>query len=403
MITRKLTLTFVLLSSVSMAASADVQWVPFLNAEIYGGYSKFAGDNVSGPNGSVLFVPGVRLGDKFSLLPTMSYAYQKTRDVKELAGGGFLTQQSQDMSGSLKGIYAVTQNWRAKAYASYRQELLKETSDEKWGSGLFDNDKIAGGIEAEKLGERWRSIRVGADYYRTTFGNFESLSSQQFGAEINSGKDVLDFRALDATAGADLSIGPKAVLSGYLLESNRNFPDQKIVKLDGTYSNDLRKDTYLYASLGYRHQLPTLALFKMGVESLAGLDATYLWQDSNQNNYDASQTKFNKNYYDYSQVGLGPLVNFRFKEKLTLGFSYLYEMRSYADRPSQNADGTYKSKTISTNTSTFRISTGYPIVKGLSAQIQVALQHATSNMDYETVYRYNYSSSNIFGGLSYQF
>ncbi len=403
MLTRKISLTLALLSSVSMSVSADVQWAPFLNAEIYGGYSKFAGDNVSGPNGSLLFVPGVRLGEKTSLLPTISYAYQKTRDVKELAGGGFLTQQSQDMSGSLKGIYAVTSKWRAKAYASYRQELLKETSDEKWGSGLFDNDKMAGGIEAERVGERLRSVRFGADYYQTKFKNFESLSSSQFGAEINSGKDVLDFNAIDATAGMDLSMGPKALLSGYLLESNRNFPDQKIVKLDGTYSNDLRKDMYLYASLGYRRQLPTMAMFNMGIESLAGVDATYLWQDSNQNNYDASQTKFNRNYYDYSQVGLGPMMNFRFKEKLTLGLSYLYEMRSYADRPSQNADGTYKSKTISTNTSTFRVSTGYPIVKGLSAQVQFALQHATSNMDYETVYRYNYSSSSIFGGLSYQF
>jgi hypothetical protein len=102
-------------------------------------------------------------------------------------------------------------------------------------------------------------------------------------------------------------------------------------------------------------------------------------------------------------VGVGPLMNFRFKEKMTLGLSYLYEMRSYADRPAQNADGSYKSKTISSNTNTFRLSVGYPIVKGLSAQIQYAMQHATSNMDYETVYRYNYSSTNIFGGLSYQF
>ena len=55
------------------------------------------------------------------------------------------------------------------------------------------------------------------------------------------------------------------------------------------------------------------------------------------------------------------------------------------------------------HTNTFRVSVGYPLFKGLSLQLQYAGQHADSNMRYEQVYRYNYSSSHYLGGLSYEF
>lgn len=398
--------SFLLASSLVSPALAEVQWAPYLNLEAYGGQSIFSGDSVDGFNGNLVFVPGLRMGESFSLLPSLAVGYRQTRDVQELAGGGFLTQEQQTRSGTLKGIYVMAPGWKAKAYGGYRQELVKETSDEKWGDGLFDYNKTSFGLEVEREGTRWRSLRIGADYYTTAFPNFQSLASKQFGLEIssaiNSGKDVLDFNALDGSLAADLSLGQKSLLSSYVLASNRDFSDQKIVKRDGTYSNDTRKDLFLFASLGYRRQLPTVSLFNLGVESLAGLDLSYAALDSDQNNYDASRTKFNENYYDYGELSVGPRLNLRFKEKLSLGLAYQFSTRDYADRPVQAGDGTYKTDAISTDVTTFRASLGYPIVKGLSLQLIGAWQNSDSNMEYETVYRYNFSSSNYFLGLSYQ-
>jgi outer membrane protein assembly factor BamA len=140
----------------------------------------------------------------------------------------------------------------------------------------------------------------------------------------------------------------------------------------------------------------------MGVESLAGVDLSYAMLNSNQSNYDAKRTKFNENYYDYSEWGIGPRLNTRFKEKLGLGLSYLYSRRDYAKRPVQNGDGSYTTDKISTNVTTFRTSISYPIIKGLAIEAQGAWQTSASNMKYETVYRYGYSSSNYFLGFSYQ-
>jgi hypothetical protein len=397
-------LTFLAVLSWSVSASG-AQWAPYLSLEAYGGQSFFSGADespVDGFNGNFVFVPGMRFGDKLSVLPGLAAGYRQTRDVVELAGGGFLTQEQQTRSGSLKGIYVLTPGWKGKLYTSYRQELVKETDDEAWGDGLFDYNKFAVGAELEREGARWKSLRLGLDHYTVKFPNFQSLASKQFGTEINAGGDVLDFRAFDVSLGVDRALGEKSLLSGYLLGSSRDFDDQRIVKRDGTYSSAIRQDTLVFLSLGYRRSLPAFSLLRLNVESLAGLDLSYARLDSDQNNYDASRTKFNENYYDYGEIGIGPRINFRFREKLGLGMAYMFSRRDYADRPVQNTDGTYTSETISNDVTTFRWSLSYPIVKGLAAQAQGAFQNSDSNMNYETVYRYNYSSSHYFFGLTYQ-
>lgn len=398
---KKITLAAGLIAAAGLAQARAADWAPYVNAELYGGRTHFSGSDVNGLNGSATFVPGFRLGDKMSILPSISYGYRRTRDVQEVAGGGFLTQQNMDVAAGLKGVYALGPAWRAKGYGSYKKELSKETADESWSNGLFNYNKTAGGVELERQGGAVKSLRFGLDYYLTKFPNFQSLASRQFGAEINAGKDVLDFRGLDASVGGDVALGPNAQLSAYFMASNRSFGDQHIVKKDGTFSSDLRKDLFTYVSAGLRRQLPPARLGNTSIESLAGLDVSYGRLDSNQNNYDAGQTKFNPNFYDYSEVGAGPRFNVRFREKLTAGVSWMWSRRAYGDRPVQASDGKYGSAAIASTVNTLRFSAGYPIMKSLSFQVIGAFQHAASNMDYESVYRYNYSSANYFAGLSY--
>jgi hypothetical protein len=383
-------------------AGAEMQWVPFLSAEFYGGRAAFSGDDVEGVNGSLLVAPGLKVNDRLSILPVASGAYRKTRDVQELAGGGFLTQETQERSLALKGIQSLGESWKGKAYVSYKQELVKETEDEDWNDGLFDYEKRSAGFEAEREGRRFRSLRFGLDYYVTRFPNFQSLSTREFGAEIETGRDVLDFNALDGSLGADVRIGPKSLVSGYALVSTRRFYDQAIVVRDGTFSVDKRRDAYGYLSAAYRRELPAVAVYRVNVESLAGVDVSYARLESDQNNYDAARTRFNPNFYDYGEIAAGPRLHFRFRQKLGLGLSFLYARRDYEDRPVQAADGTYRAGTIASDITTFRFTLSYPLLKGLDVRLQGAVQHADSNMDYETVYRYNYSSSHYFAGLSYQ-
>lgn len=398
--TRFLIIVFVL--GTAGAARAEVQWAPYFNAELTGGLTRFSGNDTNGMNGSVTYVPAAKLTNRLSLLPTLGASYRKARDVQELAGGGFLSQETGRGLAAVKAIYSLSPAWRGKAYTSYAKEYVKETTDEDWGDGLFDYDKLAFGVEMERAGSRWKSLRLGLDYYTTQFPNYQSLASRQYGQEINSGTDVLDFNAVDASFGWDVGLGESSLISGMVVVSQRDFSDQNIVKLDGTFSSDTRQDLFTFLSAGYRQQLPAWSLGPIQVEQLAGLDGAYALLNSDQNNYDAARTKFNVNYYDYDEVSAGPRYTMRINQKLTLGASFMYAYRAYADRPVQSSNGDYKADKINSQTTTLRLSASYPLWRGLSLALEGALQHADSNMDYETVYRYNFSASNVFAGLSYR-
>jgi hypothetical protein len=375
-----------------------VEWVPVLNAEVSGGHSRFSGDRLEGPNGSLLFVPGMRIGENFSLLPIFSADYQKARDVQELAGGGFLTVAQHSRGASLRAIQQVGP-LKLKGYGAFKQQLLKETKDEPWGEGLFDYDKTAVGLEVEGKTLLLESWRAGVDYYTTKFKNFQSLASQNAGAEVNAGEDVLDFSAVDVPLAADLAFGRQKV-ELKALTSVRSFPDQNVVHEDASFSGK-RSDTYLSASAGLTRILPKGSLWGE-LESAAGLDLGYSLLDSNQNSYDASALAFHPNFYSYGELSAGPRWQFRWRGWLTGSFSYLFANRDYADRPAQDAAGASLGEPINTRTQTFRWNLRFPIARGFSTRLAGALQHADSNMANEATYRYNYTSSHYFLGVAWE-
>lgn len=387
------------------AGESAFHWTPYFSAELYGGQSTFSGDSqspVSGPNGSLLFVPGFRLGPRLTILPSFSVNYRQTRDVQELIGGGFLTQKQSDQSAAVKALWALTDRWKFKGYGSFKQELVQESTDEKWGQGLFDYQKTAAGLELERSGMTVRSFRAGVDLYWVAFPNFDSLSAdaQQFGGEVNAGTHVLDYRSLDGTLSTDVLLSPRTAVSATLAASDRRFGDQNLVQVDGTYAGTLRHDLFLFSSAALRRQGPSREFRWATVDSVAGLDLSAAWLNSNQNNYDTSRTVFNNDYYDYVEWTAGPRVSLRFNQKLSVGLGAAWSRRRYGRRPVQDADGTYLSGNVTTTAWTYRVSLGYPLMEHLDAVLTGAYQDASSNMKYESVYRYNYSSASYFGGLS---
>jgi hypothetical protein len=130
------------------------------------------------------------------------------------------------------------------------------------------------------------------------------------------------------------------------------------------------------------------------------LDVSAAWLNSNQNNYDTTRTVFNNDYYDFEEWTAGPRLSLRFNQKLTVGLGASWSRRRYGRRPVQDADGTYLVGNVTTTSWTYRLSLSYPLLEHLDAVLTGAYQDASSNMKYESVYRYNYSSASYFGGLS---
>lgn len=372
-----------------------------MDLDLSGGYSRFSGARLEGPNGSILFVPSLKVGENLALLPILTADYQKSRDVQDLAGGGFITVAQQSRGASLKAIEAVGPV-KLKVYGAYKENLLKDAVDEPWGKGLFDYTKTAGGVEVEGKGplaavDAWRA---GLDTYVTKFPNFKSLASQQTGVEINSGTNVLNFTALEVPLGVDLASQNQRV-ELRALTSFRRFGDQNIISDDGTFSGDHRRDLYWSLTAGATRLLPKTSLGG-SLESAVGLDAGYDNLHSNQNSFDAAVLSFHSNFYSYSETSVGPRYRFRWRGWLTGGLSYVLAFRDYNGRPAQDLDGADRAHAIRTRTQTARLNLSVPVGAGFSAQLQAATQHADSNTAFETTYRYNYTSSNYFLGVTYE-
>lgn len=385
------------------ALRAEVEFQPVARLTLLGGQFFFEGEQTSfSGNGDWLVAPAVKFNDSWSLIPTVNGKYRRVREVQELVGGGFLTRETLENTAIVKGIYNAGERWKLKAKTTYKNQLLVESEDEKLGKGLYDNNKYSVGFEAERAGSRLKSLRFGVEPYAVRYLRYASLASgSQFGSEINSGANTLDFNAYDASVSADFALFEGTLLSAANLASYRPFTEQKRVTTSGLYTAEDRVDIYNQTSVGIYQVLPNW--LGENFQLMAGIETSYSFLDSNQHNYDASRTKFNEHYYDYYEYHAAPRLAARLFKKLDLGLSYDFGQRQYNQRPTQSSDGTYQSDKLRMNTHSLSYSAKYPLLLGISVVAQGVYRQSTSNMAYERTYRYNYIAQHYFAGLSWEY
>ncbi len=387
------------------SASAKPQITPIINLEVYGGQTRFNGDKGSFyGNGSWSLAPVLSFGDKTTLIPSYSGLIRRTVMVQELVGGSLLTQSEQDHNFNLTAIHRINNSpWKAKARIGFKRELIRESNDEGWGDGLFDNDKTVAGFEFEREGGKVRSFRTGLEYFYLRYPNFQSLASQEFGTEISGGKDVLDLDALDWLTSVDLLPSKKNIISLSFLLSPRYYRDAKVVEDTGLFSDKKRRDWYYWAAGNAQHLFNPASLFKTKFENTVGFYTSLALNKSNQNNMDAAQTQFNRDYYSYTEWAAGPRFNTKIADKWDVGFGYTFSQRLYANRPLQSKEGTYVSGKVNTEVQLYSFDLAYLLTKSFSINTSVAYQVAKSNQKYEKTYQYNYDSSHYFLGFSYSY
>src|SRR5580658_1170962 len=163
---------FLILSSVLCfcAPLRAVEVNPVVNAQLLGGQYFYNGaDHSFGAVASLLAAPYMKFNDQWSLVPLYSGNYNGTQQVQDLIGGGTLFQESQDHTASLKLIRSFEDGWKIKAIGSYSAQFLRETTDENWGDGLYDNRRASGGAETEYSWDKDRFVRLAYDNYAIWF------------------------------------------------------------------------------------------------------------------------------------------------------------------------------------------------------------------------------------------
>ncbi len=177
----------------------------------------------------------------------------------------------------------------------------------------------------------------------------------------------------------------------------RNFKDQTIVLKDGSFSADKRKDIVHTFNIGVEYQLPRIGL---------GLENGTKFFSSNQNSFDAGAAKFIDGFYSYFLTEFTPSLSLYLgkKEKLSM-FKFWWSIgwRRYGKRLAQDADGNYLSDKTTQMDNVFGISFSYPVVSKLNVLAKLNRHTAISNMKYEASYRYNYTVTNYFAGVNWQY
>jgi hypothetical protein len=177
-----------------------------------------------------------------------------------------------------------------------------------------------------------------------------------------------------------------------------------VVDEAGQFKSGVRSDDVLSAGLGWRFPRKLAG----GRTLTPGLNLAYAANRSNQNNYDAQNITFVKNYYGYGRTGAGLAVSLRTP---LAGEKRFWEARlgldwgrtAYAERPVRDATGLYKSGKVHVDELTAAGDLSYDIAKNFKLNASMQYGKQNSNMKYEKLYKYNYAMFSYLMGFSYEY
>lgn len=391
---------------VPAAMMAKPTYIPVVSGNFSTGQWYFEGERSSlGGNAHLTFVPALRFSDRFSLIPTFETTYRGTRSAEELAGGNTFFQDTWENAASVKGVHSLGSGWKIRESAGARIKLFRETTDEALGDGLYDYQIYNVGTEIEHAWSKRTSVALGYDYSLLFFPNYQSLESEQAADQARefAGDDVLDSRVqlITTRVAVPLSRAWSLDLQGYF--SPRHYPDQNAVNLTGLLVPTERKDEFSGATLSAERLFETPKRTRL----LATLYGSYSALDSNQNHYDARQTAFVADFFDYDQRRIGAALSFAFAGNhfgpAVAEMGGFYSRRDYRSRVIQNASGAYQSEKLWVAETALNVGFSYPLTKFVRARTAATFGRSRSNNDYEELYRYNFNNANYQFGFTYEY
>jgi hypothetical protein len=369
---------------------------------VIGGQDFFDGaaSSITG-NADALVTPVVAFSDRWSLFPTYHGYYQGTQDVRSLAGGGTLFEDATGHSLLLKSVHTWGP-WKLKPSVGLSFEWLRETKDEDWGQGLFDDRKWSAGVETERAWGETSGVRAAYDFYQIDFPNYTSLESAQddtFSREL-AGANVLDNanHMGTVTFWTPLPGEIRLDLTGIL--NTREYDDQPVVDSQGQLETDKRWDDSfrVEGALGRSFSGPTEWRFQ------GDIGVRFEKQNSNQNHYDVKKAQSQPDYYDYKDWSVVPAVTALSPEGRWRGsVEGSFEWRAYGVRPSQDASGNDLTDPLEVETAIARFSLVRVLSPRTSLRFQGSLGWSNSNTEYDQVFRYNYRMANYGVGFTYEY
>jgi len=397
----------ILLGAIAMTAlcagqlCAETRYTPAADVSVMGGQYFFDSAPASlRMKADAFFSPALMFENGSQLVPVYTGYYSGMQDVREIAGGSVLTRERMGQTFAAKYIIPHNEFDKYKLRASYGWDFVKETNNESWGNGLFNYKTFSAGVESayEKY---WGSFFVAYDYADVNYPNYTSLLSQS-----DVILDTTTFSELSQNAGSKvlnnrthrLEVGATILEEKYTVETvysvgYMKYPYQAVVNSMGGFDTEKRHDWLQNASVRGNFDLKPL-LLSFTVHGAAN--------SSNQNSYDASRTQYISDFYSYNEIGAGPLLSIELPSRFTFYLSTDWTRRFYTGRLTQDVNGNYGDSKINQTTWLSALTVRYPVSEHFFAKASFSYLTASSNMNYEAYYRYNYSANTYAFGMEWR-
>jgi len=399
------------------ASARAVEVTPLYGVSFLGGQYFFssAKSNLNA-NVKASVAPALKFTSRpnWTVIPLYNGNFRGTKDVTDPVGSSTLFQQGMDHRLAFTGIrQAEGSNWKLKPSVSYKREFLKETRDETWANGLFDYWTTAVGFEAENVYKDPFSYRLGYDFFITRFPNYRSLESQSgvdpsgqpLGRE-RAGVNTLDTMNHQLSAAVTLPFpasDPKMSVSASYRILYQDYRDQPLIDLGGQPTTNGRQD--FSNSLGFAVGIPKM--YRQGrLRAGYGFSLGFTHNGSNQNTFDAGQTRFMADSYSYYSLSAGPNMSLSWgdkKQPTTASLGLKWSRTKYAGRLAQSGSGAYLNERQSTNRFLVSVGYAYPVAPNFHLTAQTNILRQESNQKFEQSYRYNYTTANYLLGFSYDY
>lgn len=392
--------------NVGITAFGSPKYIPVVSGLFSTGQWYYQGEKSDlGGNAAITFVPAIQFSKGFSVLPTIRSAYHGTRSAEELAGGNTFFHDTWENGVNIKTVQGLNSNWNLRQNAGYRFKWFRETVEESWNNGLYDYRIYNAGTEIERHWNKKTSIALGYDFSYTQFPNYQSLESDQSADRSRefAGEKVLDTRTHLVSLRTRAPLPWHVNGSWQIFLAPRDYTQQHVVALSGLFTSERRQDMYIGSTFGFERVFNTPKRSKL----ITSVQYGYAGLNSNQNHYDARQTTFVSDFYDYDQNSIGTQLTLAFGSvggnPMLIETGYAYAHRDYRSRPIQAEDGAYKIEKLYQIDQSFNIGFSYPLSKNFRVRTSSTFGQSKSNNDYEAVYRYNYHNAEYQFGFTYDY
>lgn len=315
--------------------------------------------------------------------------------------GEKFTDRSMDHIGVLRYKYKFAKDYFVKPQVDYMKEYKRTGSNEAWGTGLYDFNRIGGGLSVGRDFPGNATVAVSGQYHFMDFPNYTDLLAQfQAGgsaAESSAGKQ--NHKLIQAGVTADIDTSRFAYTITF-----QNYTKQKVaadtVQPGGSYySSDLQSDVLMNISASRGQEW-----------GIVRLDPSlyYKTKRSNQNYLhflSATSTEvptYFGGYYDYDEIGFVVPVALAISKTWELMVSPEWAHKTYKSRVPRGSDGSFLAGEKQ-RTDMFIISTGITVKPNAITRTTFfyTFQNQKSNMKFEKYLPYNYTGN--FVGVRFEY